>query len=114
MKVIKKPATGSRRAPATGEPARDGGAAGTAAAQEFVDERGEPRFISEAYFMRFKFEPGNYYLVGRERFEGHDVLRIEYYPTRLFSDEQERAKDPAADKDEGPRTPPRARYGGRD
>ena len=44
----------------------------------------EPRFVSEAYFMEFKFEPGNYYLAGREKLEGHDVLRIEYYPTRLF------------------------------
>ena len=26
----------------------------------------EPRFVSEAYFMDFKFEPGNYYLAGRE------------------------------------------------
>jgi hypothetical protein len=47
----------------------------------------EPRFVSEAYFMDFKFESGNYLLAGREPFEGHDVLRIEYYPTRLFSDD---------------------------
>ena len=46
----------------------------------------EPRFVSEAYFMDFKFEPGNYYLAGREKLEGHDVLRIEYYPTNLFND----------------------------
>jgi len=56
--------------------------------QDIVPQRGEPRFISEAYFMRFKFEPGNYYLVGREKLEGRDVLRVEYYPTRLFSDER--------------------------
>jgi hypothetical protein len=49
----------------------------------------EPRFVSEAYFMDFKFEPGNYLLAGRESLEGHDVLRIEYYPTRLFSDRDE-------------------------
>ena len=29
-----------------------------------------PRFVSEAYFMDFKFEPGNYYLVGRELARG--------------------------------------------
>lgn len=59
--------------------------------QEAQDTRGrpmppltEPQFVSEAYFLEFKFEPGNYYLAGRERLEGHDVLRIEYYPTRLF------------------------------
>jgi hypothetical protein len=47
----------------------------------------EPRFVSEAYFLEFKFEPGNYYLAGRERLEGKEVLRIEYYPTRLFEDD---------------------------
>jgi hypothetical protein len=45
-----------------------------------------PRFVSEAYFMDFKFEPGNYYLAGREKLEGQDVLRIEYYPTNFFRD----------------------------
>jgi hypothetical protein len=49
----------------------------------------EPRFVSEAYFMDFKFEPGNYYLAGREKLEGIDVLRIEYYPTNLFNDDDD-------------------------
>lgn len=49
-----------------------------------------PRFVSEAYFMDFKFEPGNYYLAGREPLEGKTVLRIEYYPTRMFNDDNER------------------------
>jgi hypothetical protein len=53
----------------------------------------EPRFVSEAYFLDFKFEPGNYYLAGREKLEGKDVLRIEYYPTRLFSDDNENDRD---------------------
>jgi len=47
----------------------------------------EPRFVSEAYFLEFKFEPGGYYLAGREQIDGRPVLRIEYYPTRLFRDE---------------------------
>jgi hypothetical protein len=47
----------------------------------------EPRFVSESYFMDFKFEPGNYYLAGREKLDGQDVLKIDYYPARLFSDE---------------------------
>jgi len=77
--------------------------------QDIVPQRGEPRFISEAYFMRFKFEPGNYYLVGREKLEGHEVLRIEYYPTRLFGqhkgeDEEGEGKKPA---DEAPASPKR-------
>ncbi len=50
----------------------------------------EPRFVSEAYFMDFKFEPGNYYLAGREQLEGVDVLRIEYYPKRLFDDDDKK------------------------
>ena len=49
----------------------------------------EPRFVSEAYFMDFKFEPGNYYLAGREKLEGQDVLKIEYYPTNLFNDKDD-------------------------
>ena len=50
----------------------------------------QPEFISSAYFLRFKFDAGTYALVGRERLEDRDVLRIEYYPTKLFSDRQER------------------------
>src|SRR5688500_17513230 len=50
----------------------------------------EPRFVSEAYFMDFKFEAGNYYLAGREKLEGQDVLKIEYYPTTMFGDSDER------------------------
>jgi hypothetical protein len=45
---------------------------------------GEPRFISEAYFMRFVFEPGNYYVAGRATLEGRSVVVVEYYPSRLF------------------------------
>ncbi len=50
----------------------------------------EPRFVSEAYFMDFRFEPGNYYLAGREQLEGVDVLRIEYYPKQLFDDDDKK------------------------
>jgi hypothetical protein len=46
----------------------------------------EPGFVSAAYFLKFKFDPGQYALVGRETFEGRDVLRIEYYPTKLFTE----------------------------
>ena len=53
---------------------------------------GEPRFISEAYFMKFPFEPGNYYLAGRETLDGRPVVKIEYYPSRLFSDDEDREK----------------------
>jgi hypothetical protein len=40
----------------------------------------EPRFVSDAYFLTFSFKPGNYFLAGREKLDGRDVLRIEYYP----------------------------------
>lgn len=49
----------------------------------------QPGFVDSAYFLRFKFEPGKYGLVGRERLENREVLRIEYYPERLFSHEQD-------------------------
>ena len=46
----------------------------------------EPRFVSESYFMDFKFEPGNYYLAGKETVDGQQVLKIDYVPTKLFDD----------------------------
>ena len=42
----------------------------TRASGRFPPPEIEPRFISAAYFMDFKFEPGNYALVGRETIEG--------------------------------------------
>jgi hypothetical protein len=63
----------------------------------------EPRFVSEAYFMDFKFEPGNYYLAGREKLEGHDVLRIEYYPTHLFNESDDEKRPREMKKDRGDR-----------
>lgn len=49
----------------------------------------QPGFMDSAYFLRFKFESGKYVFAGRETFEGREVLRIEYYPSKLFSHEQE-------------------------
>jgi hypothetical protein len=48
----------------------------------------EPRFVSESYFMDFKFEPGNYYLAGKETLDGKEVLKIDYVPTKLFDDNE--------------------------
>ena len=45
-----------------------------------------PRFLSEAYWLDFEFEPGNYYFAGREQLAGRGVLRIEYLPERLFEE----------------------------
>lgn len=59
----------------------------------------EPAFVSYAYFLRFKFEPGHYALVGRETLDGQPVLRIEYFPTRLFTEGRTRPNRRARDRD---------------
>src|SRR5437588_5387148 len=60
----------------------------------------QPLFISSAYFLRFKFEEGKYALVGRETLDGHETLRIEYYPARLFggTDRRQNGREPSADQ----------------
>ena len=59
----------------------------------------EPQFVSAAYFLQFKFEPGHYALVGPETYDGRKVLRIEYYPSRLYDDEGPGEKDKQAEQD---------------
>jgi hypothetical protein len=54
--------------------------------EESLRQALEPGFVSAAYFLRFKFDPNHYALAGREQFEGRDVLKIEYYPSKLFSE----------------------------
>jgi hypothetical protein len=56
----------------------------------FLAQTRQPQFIDSAYFLKFKFEQGKYALVGRETLDGQDVLRIEYYPARLFSNDRDR------------------------
>lgn len=69
----------------------------------------EPRFISEAYFMKFKFEPGNYFFAGREQLDGQEVLRIEYLPSKMFAsddrgqDDEDHAARSTKEHDEGAR-----------
>jgi hypothetical protein len=60
----------------------------------------EPRFVSAAYFLRFKFDPGHYALAGRERLADRDVLRIEYYPSKLFSEGRTRPNRRARERDD--------------
>jgi len=52
----------------------------------------EPEFVSTAYFLKFKFEEGKYALVGKETIDGRELLKVEYYPARLFSDDIDRNK----------------------
>jgi hypothetical protein len=57
----------------------------------------EPRFVSESYFMDFRFEPGNYYLAGKETLEGKELLKVDYLPTKMFDEnESEMDKEDAA------------------
>ncbi|MGD9902423.1 MAG: hypothetical protein AB7U83_03050 [Vicinamibacterales bacterium] len=54
---------------------------------DVLRQQAEPSFVRAAYFLRFRFEPGRYALAGRETMNGREVLRVEYYPARLFDDE---------------------------
>lgn len=58
-----------------------------------------PRFMSAAYFLDFPFEPGNYYLVGRDTHRGTPVYKIEYFPRRMFSDDDDDRKRARDDDD---------------
>jgi hypothetical protein len=60
----------------------------------------EPQFVSAAYFLRFKFEPGHYALAGRERLSDRDVLRIEYYPSLLFNEGRSRPDKRVRERDD--------------
>jgi hypothetical protein len=53
----------------------------------------EPKFVSAAYFLKFRFEQGRYAFAGPDTYEGHQVLKIEYYPARLYSDDGKRPVD---------------------
>lgn len=84
---------------AAGEPV-EGSPDPPADVQGLIQQSREPRFVSSAYFLRFKFERGRYALVGRESFDNRQVLRIEYYPTRLFSPDDNRREPPSKRSDE--------------
>ena len=67
----------------------------------------EPRFVSESYFMDFKFEPGNYYLAGKETVDKQSVLKIDYLPTRLFNDDDDERRDARERPDDPKREEPK-------
>ena len=78
-------AAAPRAAESAGDGADPGSAdAGRADASPAADL--QPRFLSDSYWIDFEFEPGNYYFAGRERLAGRGVLRVEYYPERLFGE----------------------------
>src|SRR5262245_54840659 len=66
----------------------------------------EPEFVSQAYFLRFRFDQGQYALAGRETLDGREVLKIEYYPANLFRGtdrrrERERQREREAQEKKG-------------
>jgi hypothetical protein len=67
--------------------------------QTAMREALEPGFVSAAYFLNFKFEPRQYAFVGRERFEDREVLRVEYYPTRMFTEGRTRPNKELRERD---------------
>jgi hypothetical protein len=60
----------------------------------------EPRFVSAAYFLKFKFDPGHYALAGREQLNGREVLKIEYYPSKLFTEGRTRPNRRVRERDD--------------
>jgi hypothetical protein len=80
-------AAGRAGAEAAAEP--QAGATPASSVEGILAQTRQPQFIDSAYFLRFKFEPGHYALVGQETLADRRVLRIEYYPARLFSHEQD-------------------------
>jgi hypothetical protein len=62
--------------------------------EDIVSQSFEPDFIRSANFLQFKFDAGQYALVGREKMLNRDVLKIEYYPKVLFRDD-DRCPKPA-------------------
>ena len=70
----------------------------TGAVEDVISQTFEPGFIQSANFMRFKFDQGQYALVGREKMLSREVLKIEYYPKNLFNEAKERPCGPKAEK----------------
>lgn len=61
---------------------------------DMLKQMREPQFVSSAYFLKFKFEKGRYALAGREKINGMDALKIEYYPgAGLFKDDRDAARE---------------------
>jgi hypothetical protein len=68
---------------------------------DLLKQGADPQFVSSAYFLRFRFEKGHYALAGRERVDGQDALKIEYYPeTGLFKDNRPKPNKKERDADE--------------
>jgi hypothetical protein len=73
----------------------------TSAVEDIINQTFEPGFVRSANFMEFKFDAGSYALAGRERMLDRDVLKVEYYPTKLFRDEGPKQKPPCDQRSPG-------------
>jgi hypothetical protein len=69
-----------------------------ASVEDIVNQSFEPEFIRSANFLQFKFDQGQYALVGRERMLNRDVFKIEYYPTKLFTEEADERRRNCPDR----------------
>jgi hypothetical protein len=73
-------------------------------AEGLLRQSREPEFVSSAYFLKFRFDAGQYALVGRETIDGRELLTIEYYPTNLFrGTDRRRDRNPCTGADCGER-----------
>ncbi len=90
--------------PAAPMPTSDAGAMDT-----LMRATREPDFVSAAYFLHLRFESGHYAFVGPETFEGRSVLRIEYYPSRLYNDDHDDHDGAPADAKAADTKPPDAK-----
>ena len=94
----------AERAKARGEnqasPAEEPASTPPVTVEDMLKQMREPQFVSSAYFLRFKFDPGHYALAGRERLNDRDVLKIEYYPSGLFNEDRTRPNRKLRDKDD--------------
>jgi hypothetical protein len=68
--------------------------------EDLLQQSTEPEFIQAAYFLRFRFDPGQYALVGPEQLAGRRVLKIEYYPTRMFAEGRMRPNKALRNRDD--------------
>ena len=75
----------SKQPPEQGNEARIGSTGAEVEIEAALRDALEPGFVSAAYFLDFKFEEGQYALVGRDKYNEHDVLQVEYYPTKMFT-----------------------------
>ncbi len=69
--------------------------------EDMLKQVREPRFVSSAYFLKFKFETGHYALAGRDRIGDIQALKIEYYPkSGLFKNGRSKPDRKVKDQDD--------------